>query len=408
MRRAAPALSLGFILTLGSSFGQTFFISLFAEDIREAFGLTHGTLGGLYTSATLASAIVLLWLGKLTDRFDLSLTGALSLVGLSSCAMLMAGANSIIVLVIALFGLRLFGQGLMSHIAITAMGRWFSAERGRALSLAALGFPVGEALLPATAVFFLTLYTWHYVWLVASVSILVVMLPAFIWCSHRLNIRCLERPCNRIVSAAESSESPSWTRAQVLRDPWFYALLPGILAAPFIITGILFHQVHLVETKDWELQMFTSCYPLYAISATVVSLGAGPIIDRFSAVYLLRFYLVPLALGLALLASTDAVFAAPAFMLLMGASAGGATIMLGALWVELYGNKHLGAIRSLGVALIVLSTAIAPGVMGVLIDVGLNLNSQFGLLAVYLCLCVVVFTLMSPSFLVERRPPAQV
>ena len=146
MRRAAPALSLGFILTLGSSFGQTFFISLFAEDIREAFGLTHGTLGGLYTSATLASAIVLLWLGKLTDRFDLSLTGALSLVGLSSCAMLMAGANSIIVLVIALFGLRLFGQGLMSHIAITAMGRWFSAERGRALSLAALGFPVGEAL----------------------------------------------------------------------------------------------------------------------------------------------------------------------------------------------------------------------------------------------------------------------
>ena len=406
MRRAAPALGLGFALSLGSSFGQTYFISLFAGDIRADLNLTHGSFGVFYTCSTLASAVVFLWLGNLADRFDLSLLGAIGLVGLSGCAMLMAGANSVIALILALFGLRLFGQGLMSHIAITAMGRWFSAERGRALSIATLGFPFGEAVLPVLAAFFLTLYTWREIWIGASVGMIVVMLPVLLWLDHLVSVRGIDR-LRRDILEAGALESPSWTRAQVLRDPWFYGLLPGVLAPPFIITGVLFHQVHLVETKHWTLQMFASCYPLYAISATAVSLGAGWMIDRFGAVYLLRLYLVPLALGLALLATTDAIFAAPVFMFLMGASAGGATVVLGALWVELYGTDHLGAIRSLSAALLVLSTAVAPGLMGFLIDAGLGLSSQFAMLAAYVFMCVIAFALMSPSLLVGRRPPAR-
>ncbi|WOS65298.1 hypothetical protein [Sinorhizobium fredii] len=44
--------------------------------------------------------------------------------------------------------LRLFGQGMMSHNAMTAMGRWFSAQRERAVSLGSLGNQAGEALFP--------------------------------------------------------------------------------------------------------------------------------------------------------------------------------------------------------------------------------------------------------------------
>ena len=49
---------------------------------------------------------------------------------------------------VVIFALRLCGQGMTSHIAVVAMARWFDAERGRALSIAALGFSVGEAVLP--------------------------------------------------------------------------------------------------------------------------------------------------------------------------------------------------------------------------------------------------------------------
>lgn len=35
-----------------SSFGQTYFVSLYGQDFREAFGLTDGGLGGLYAIGT--------------------------------------------------------------------------------------------------------------------------------------------------------------------------------------------------------------------------------------------------------------------------------------------------------------------------------------------------------------------
>lgn len=38
-------LAFGFLLTLFSSFGQTFFISLSGGHIREEFGLSHASLG---------------------------------------------------------------------------------------------------------------------------------------------------------------------------------------------------------------------------------------------------------------------------------------------------------------------------------------------------------------------------
>ncbi|MGZ0189544.1 MAG: MFS transporter, partial [Alphaproteobacteria bacterium] len=248
------------------------------------------------------------------------------------------------------------------------------------------------------------LLTWRGVWVGASVGIIVIMLPMLLWLGRLVRVRGLDRPQNDYTES-EVRTRQSWTRAQVLRDPRFYALLPGLLAPPFAITGVLFHQVHLVETKSWTLAAFAACYPLYAISATAAALGAGWMVDRVGAASLLRFYLLPLAFGLALLSAVDAIHAAPAFMILMGASAGGATVVLGALWAELYGTEHLGAIRSLSVALLVLSTAIAPGLMGLLIDSGLGLEPQLAILSVYVFACAIVFAAMLPSLLAERSPP---
>ena len=59
LRDNAPWLTAGVLLTFLSSFGQTFFISIFAGHIREAFDLSHGQWGGIYTLGTTASALPL-------------------------------------------------------------------------------------------------------------------------------------------------------------------------------------------------------------------------------------------------------------------------------------------------------------------------------------------------------------
>lgn len=47
------------ILMAMSSFGQTYFVSLYGQDLRKAFGLSDGGLGGLYAAGTVMSAVTL-------------------------------------------------------------------------------------------------------------------------------------------------------------------------------------------------------------------------------------------------------------------------------------------------------------------------------------------------------------
>ena len=67
---AAPQICFGFLLTFSSSIGQTFFISLFAGEIRSELNISHGMFGTFYSAATLTSALFFLWFGKFTDQFD--------------------------------------------------------------------------------------------------------------------------------------------------------------------------------------------------------------------------------------------------------------------------------------------------------------------------------------------------
>ena len=402
LRCSAPALFLGLPLTFSSNFGQTFFISIFASDVRIELDLSHGEFGGIYTAATIISALLFMWLGKLIDYYDYLRMSAASLLGLSLCITIFAGANSAVLLFIGLFGMRLFGQCMLGHIVVSVVAREHTKRRGRALGLATLGYPAGEALIPILVAVCMTFSTWREICVSLAVIVTVIITPAFLWLNNR--VRSVGPAGTSRKIETEDARRP-WTRMQVLQDPRFYALLPGILSTPFIITGVLFHQIHLIETKNWIITSFAWCYPLYAISATITTLASGWIVDRIRAINLLRFYLLPLAVGLMFLATIKSFYVAPIFMLLMGVTAGGATVLLGAIWAELYGTQHIGAIRSLCAALVVFSTAISPVIMGSLVDVGFGLEVQYLILSAYLIVCVFYFKKLTPSLKLQRAPP---
>ena len=63
LRNNAKFLGAGMLLTLNSSFGQTFFISIFAAQIMAAFALSDGEWGMIYAIGTTASAVVMYWAG---------------------------------------------------------------------------------------------------------------------------------------------------------------------------------------------------------------------------------------------------------------------------------------------------------------------------------------------------------
>ena len=176
LRENAPYLGTGFLLTFASSFGQTFFISVFAGEIQGAYALSHGEWGGIYALATTASAIVMIWAGTLTDHFRVRVLGPGALLCLAIATISMATATHWVWLLFTIFALRLFGQGMLNHIGIVAMARWYVARRGRALSIAGLGYALGESCLPLLFVFLLGFTDWRNLWVVAAL-VLIALVP---------------------------------------------------------------------------------------------------------------------------------------------------------------------------------------------------------------------------------------
>ena len=70
---------------------------------------------------------------------------------------------------------------MVGHIAMTAMGRWFQAHRGRAVALAGLGYSLGEAVLPSVVVALVAWIGWRASWGAVAVVLALVFVPLLMW-----------------------------------------------------------------------------------------------------------------------------------------------------------------------------------------------------------------------------------
>jgi len=392
-RENARWLAAGLLCTLGSSFGQTFFISLFADRLMALHGLSDGEWGTLYTAATLTSAALLVQAGRLADSMPLQRLALAILLLYALVALGMALNSSLIVLFLLIAGLRFCGQGMMGHIGITATARWFRAQRGRALAVTGLGYSIGEALLPTLAVAAIALVGWRGAWGFVAALLLFGFVPL-------LGILLAKARAPKGAEAHDTATGLAgkhWSRRDALRHWLFWALLPGILTPSFIGTVIFFHQIHIAQEKGWSLAEMALGYPIYAGLTVVSMLLAGQVIDRRGAASLLPLYLLPLGVGIALIDEGSGLWVWYLLLGLVGLGQGMSNTMNGALWAEVYGTRHIGAVRALIVAVMVFSTAIGPGVTGLLIDAGIPFPEQ-GLVMAAWC-----FVLSGAFVLVTRR-----
>jgi MFS family permease len=390
--REHPAfLSFGFLAAMSSSFGQTYFIGIFGPELQSEFALSHTDWASSYMVATLASAALLPFTGHLIDRVDLRAYFVGVVLVLASGCLLMARAVGPVSLVAAIFLLRQGGQGLMSHLAVTSMTRYFTAGRGKAIALASMGFAVGEAILPIVALAVIRTKGWRVGYYGSAALVLALVAPLLLLLlrghgerhqNYLLDLRSAEK-------ASSTRKVASWSLGQVLRDGRFYLLLPGVVAPAFIITAMFFHHRNLAEAKGWSHAWITGSYAIYALSSTAVGLLCGPLIDRIGGVRLVPPMLIPLALSLVLVSTVDAPWVVWPYFILAGACVGIAHTAVSAMWAEVYGVESLGAIKGLVSAAGVLASALGPLVLSAVMDGGGTVEKGCLLLAGYAALASV-------------------
>ena len=175
----------------------------------------------------------------------------------------------------------------------------------------------------------------------------------------------------------------------------------SLLTPGFIGTVIFFHQVHVAEVKGWALADMAAGYPIYAAVSILSALAAGWAADRFGPARLLPVLLVPMGVSMLLLGGVTSVWGWVALLGLLAVTQGIQNAFWGAFLPWVYGTDHLGSVRALTVAIMVVSTAIGPGLTGLAIDLGVSFPEQGIALGLW---CLV---LAPASLLILRRLKAE-
>ncbi len=386
-------LSFGISMTFFSSFGQTFLISLFVPFFLDAFVLSNAGFGTMYSAATLFSAFALPWLGQFIDRVPLRWYSFCVAAGLLMASLIVMVSWHVAVLFIGLIFLRLSGQGLSSHTAQTAMARFYDKQRGKALSISSLGYPIGEAILPVIIASALMVMHWRVAWGIIALIIGLVLMPILYVLIGRKKEGKIHPQ-----SGEETQSSAKENYALLFNDNRFYYLIPAVLMPPFWATGLFLYQVSIASDLGWTAGLIATAFIGFAIARILGSLIAGPAIDRFSAQSLFPFFLIPMIIGLSIPIFFNGNWAAFVYMAFFGITFGVGGNIKSALWAELYGTSMIGTVRSLFSSFMVVSTSISPFIVGWLIDISMPMIQLFIAAVISTTVAMILSLRIHPAF----------
>ncbi len=375
----------GFLIIFFASYGQTFFIALFNDDIKNSYNLSDGQFGMVYALATTLSSIFLVNFAKLIDYVDLRLYSFFVTSGLLiSCLFLYILPENIFLLFIIIFALRFFGQGAMTHAGITSMTRYFGKNKGKAISFGNLGGMLGVMFLPIIVVYLNNYYSFKQIWLLSSISLLLFLPILYFSLSNQ------EQRQNRL-SESIKNEKKIWTTFQVLKNQKFLLYLPITTSFGFIGTGLMFHQIFIFTEKGWTIEMLGTGFLFLGAFSIVGLLLGGPLIDVLNPRKAIIYVLLPIFIGILILLFFNDYYFFIIYMSLYGLNLGISAPFTGSLWAELFNLESLGTVKALFHAAIVLSSALSPVVFGYLIDWGFGIT-----MIATICLIIIIFSTMLP------------
>ena len=380
----------GFIFTFFSSFGQSFFLGLFNAPIRNELGITHGQFGNIYAIATIFSSLLLIWVGKKIDEYQIIYYSFFVIILLFFSSLFFSLINSIYFLALGIFLMRFSGQGLMSHTSTTTISRFFERSRGKALSTIWLGLSFAEFILPVLVTYLFLLYSWRSVW--QGIAILIILFLPFIVLNTIKRIKLDSREKDQYFS--KSVKIKSWRRKEVITDYRFYIVSLNMLAMPWIATGIFVYQSFISDSKMWNIYTIPKAFMIYSITSIVTLFFSGFLVDKFTSRKLIPIMNIPLLLAMFVLYFFQHEISAFIFLGLVGVSNGFANVLGSSTWAEIYGVKFIGSIKALTTAFMVFSTAFGTAVFGILIDKGFSIENIASISGLYIIISLALLTMI--------------
>ncbi|MDA2959002.1 MAG: MFS transporter [Actinomycetota bacterium] len=364
-RRRRHVIGSGAVLIALSGPGQTAGFSVFVDPLTEALDVSRNTLTFAYLVGTLAASTTGGWLGRRLDRVGVGRGLRLVSTALMAALLLASASMNIVMLTVAIYGLRSFGQTGMPLSASVFVAKAVRERRGAALgALTALG---GSAI-PATPLLgdrLIDAFGWRAAWWVLAGIVAVVGLTM----SRRI-ARLESDGIGAGTEAGAEHDADGDEASGLTRDAlWGWAVVTaGFVSAGFVATGLGFHQIAILGERGLSSSSAAGNFVPQSLASVVTALVVGRLVDRVPARVVVPFNMAVLALAAVSIGWVSSPLSAAAYGVAVGMAAAATAASEGALIARWIPAGILGTWRGRMTSVMVVSTALAPYAFSLLAD----------------------------------------
>jgi OFA family oxalate/formate antiporter-like MFS transporter len=372
--------TIGIIMSLP---GQTIGVSIFTESLLRDLEINRNNLSLAYLIGTVGSGLLITRAGKLYDRFGaravafvsaamlglmlLFLTRVQVVVGfLGNHNWIPPALATFLFLAFGFWGIRFFGQGLLTMVSRNMVMKWFNKRRGLANGVLGIFSAVGFALAPKIFDQIIQKLDWKGTWLLLGgiVGLGFVVFLLIFYRDNPTDCGCVadgNRIVNRKFKRPPSLPDRDYSLAEAKKTRAFWAFTFGLTLTSLYISGLIFHVVSVFGSAGLDKETALGIFVPVAIIAVTVQFIFGYLSDFVRLKYLLMFFMLGMlttSVGLSLLGRAEAAY----WMIISGNGIvwGMYTVLIAVTWPRFYGLKNLGAISGLSLSISVIGSALGP------------------------------------------------
>ncbi len=373
--------------------GQTIGVGVFADFLIMSLGISRVQLSAAYMAGTMGSSFILPFAGRAIDRFGIRIMVVVVSIGLGFSLATLASLEYVInlktvrstafvmtVIIITFMLIRFFGQGCLTVISRIAIGKWFNHRRGLATAISGIFVTFSFNASPLYLNSLIQSYGWKEVSIILAVAVgIFVSLISWIF------YRDAPEDCGLVM---DGNDDPAWlnkmsgkipntrkefNRSEALQTRSFWLFSAGLSAQALVITAVTFHIASIGSGVGLSRpEVFQLFLPMSGF-AIMGSLLSGWISDQVKLKWLLMIQQISLSTGTLALLYLGSHFGQALFSIGYGISGGIFSTLVTVTWPRFFGRKHLGAISSLNMSIIVFASAVGP----VVFSLGQSLTSSY-------------------------------
>jgi MFS family permease len=375
---------------------------VFIQPLRDEFGWGTAAIAAGFSIRSFQQGFMAPIAGAIVDRFgprQVAVAGTL----LMTAGLLMFAATQNLWMYYAASVLMAMGQSASSFTAFsTALMRWFTRQRGRAMGTMHAGNGAGYFLVPGVA-FIVAVGGWREALVISAIVVLVVALPMSLIIRNSPGEMGLAPDGDEPTAATRERARQGLTGAslsEAMHTPVFWLLALAQACAGASVQGWVVHTIPHLEDVGFSLGAATAIGVGYAACQLIFRPGTGLIADRVGRkrIFVLAFALQAVGMFVFAVLTRDRFWLLPIYYATFAAGQAAWVVLQAAIVADYFGARRFATINGVVNTIQMPVGVTSPVIAGYVFD---RTGSYAPVFLVYALLTVVAAVSVA---LIRRQP----